>query len=164
MHLSVRGLLRVLWPLVGLPHGVHGWRPPEDLPSPPPIGWSIGFIATPRTFGRLPSQRERPALPMHVLVLEVADLPIVAMQRTWTQAVLAAGHAQRGVVALARHELRADAGRAHELRALARLQLDRVDTVPSGMFASGSALPGRISASWPAASSSPTASPSGARM
>ena len=32
---------------MGFPQGVHGWRPPEDLPSPPPIGWSIGFIATP---------------------------------------------------------------------------------------------------------------------
>src|SRR5689334_58344 len=29
---------RVLRPLVFLPHGVVGWRPPELLPSPPPIG------------------------------------------------------------------------------------------------------------------------------
>src|SRR5262245_49119129 len=64
MYLSVRALPRVLWPFVGTPHGVHGWRPPEDLPSPPPIGWSIGFIATPRTFGRLPIQRGRPAFLM----------------------------------------------------------------------------------------------------
>src|SRR5437660_7149538 len=55
---------RVLNPLVGMPHGVQGWRPPEDLPSPPPIGWSTGFIATPRTLGRFPSQRVRPALPV----------------------------------------------------------------------------------------------------
>src|SRR5690242_837788 len=54
---------RVLRPLVFLPHGVVGWRPPELLPSPPPIGWSTGFIATPRTLGLRPSQRERPALP-----------------------------------------------------------------------------------------------------
>src|SRR4051794_18973224 len=47
----------------GLPHGDTGWRPPDDLPSPPPSGWSIGFIATPRTFGRLFFQRLRPALP-----------------------------------------------------------------------------------------------------
>jgi hypothetical protein len=37
-------------------------------------------------------------------------------------------------------------------------------TVPSGMFASGKALPGRISAVGPASSTSPTASPIGARM
>src|SRR4030043_2444651 len=54
---------RVLYPLVGTPHGVTGWRPPEDLPSPPPMGWSTGFMATPRTWGRLPCQRLRPALP-----------------------------------------------------------------------------------------------------
>src|SRR5262245_46747511 len=59
----VRLLLRVLAPLVGLPQGVTGWRPPEVLPSPPPCGWSTGFIATPRTVGRFPSQRVRPALP-----------------------------------------------------------------------------------------------------
>src|SRR5205085_218016 len=47
----------------GFPQGVAGWRPPDDFPSPPPSGWSIGFIATPRTDGRLLSQRARPALP-----------------------------------------------------------------------------------------------------
>src|SRR5438552_17156139 len=46
-----------------LPHGLVGWRPPLDLPSPPPSGWSTGFMATPRTDGRLPSQRLRPAFP-----------------------------------------------------------------------------------------------------
>ena len=35
---SVRLLLRVRLPLVGLPHGVTGCRPPEVLPSPPPCG------------------------------------------------------------------------------------------------------------------------------
>src|SRR6478609_11144406 len=47
----------------GLPHGLTGWRPPEVLPSPPPCGWSTGFITTPRTVGRLPFHRIRPALP-----------------------------------------------------------------------------------------------------
>src|SRR6476469_4080007 len=46
-----------------LPQGDVGGRPPELLPSPPPSGWSTGFIATPRTLGRLPSQRLLPALP-----------------------------------------------------------------------------------------------------
>src|SRR6185503_10247012 len=55
---------RVLRPLVILPHGEHGCRPPELLPSPPPIGWSTGFIATPRTLGRRPSHRDFPALPI----------------------------------------------------------------------------------------------------
>src|SRR5579883_1044582 len=63
IHLSVRLLLRVLKPRVGFPHGVTGWRPPELRPSPPPCGWSTGFMVTPRLWGRLPSQRVRPALP-----------------------------------------------------------------------------------------------------
>src|ERR1700743_2897822 len=57
----------------GLPHGLTGWRPPEVLPSPPPCGWSIGFMATPRTEGRFPFQRLRPALPS--LMLPCSDLP-----------------------------------------------------------------------------------------
>src|SRR5215470_6829682 len=77
---SVFLLRRVLVPLVPLPQGVTGWRPPEVRPSPPPWGWSIGFIATPRTDGRLPSQRLRPALPMLMFCWSGLDTaPIVAM-------------------------------------------------------------------------------------
>src|SRR5580704_9060195 len=63
IHLSVRLLLRVLKPRVGWPQGVTGCRPPEVLPSPPPCGWSTGFMVTPRLCGILPIQRFRPALP-----------------------------------------------------------------------------------------------------
>src|SRR3954468_4575759 len=59
---------RVFLPLVGLPHGVTGWRPPEVRPSPPPCGWSIGFMTTPRLCGRQPSQRVRPALPIEMFM------------------------------------------------------------------------------------------------
>ena len=49
--------------------------PPELLPSPPPKGWSMGFMATPRTEGRLPFQRLRPALHQrNVLVVNVTNL------------------------------------------------------------------------------------------
>src|SRR5262249_16336003 len=48
----------------GLPQGDTGCRPPELLPSPPPSGWSTGFMATPRVCGRTPFQRLRPALPI----------------------------------------------------------------------------------------------------
>src|SRR5438128_6731001 len=86
IHLSVRLLLRVLKPRVGLPHGVTGWRPPEVLPSPPPCGWSTGFIATPRTTGRLPSQRLRPALPTTVFWLSGLDTaPTVARHSAGTR-------------------------------------------------------------------------------
>src|SRR5262245_60672839 len=38
MNLVVDLLCRVFLPLVGKPHGVTGWRPPEVRPSPPPCG------------------------------------------------------------------------------------------------------------------------------
>jgi len=38
MNLSVLGLLRVRFPLVGFPHGVTEGLPPEVFPSPPPWG------------------------------------------------------------------------------------------------------------------------------
>ena len=57
----------------------------EVRPSPPPCGWSIGFIATPRTEGRQPSQRLRPALPMLMFCLSGFDTaPIVAMHSART--------------------------------------------------------------------------------
>src|SRR5262245_21732982 len=55
--------LRVFPPLDNTPVGLHGCRPPEVRPSPPPIGWLTGFIDVPRLCGRRPSQRLRPALP-----------------------------------------------------------------------------------------------------
>ena len=54
----------VLTPNARLPHGVLGAsRPTGHLPSPPPCGWSFGFITEPRTVGRVPNQRVLPALP-----------------------------------------------------------------------------------------------------
>src|SRR3977135_3420113 len=61
----------------GLPRWVSGGRPPEVLPTPPSVGWSTGFITTPRTVGRLPRQRLRPALPQ--LMLEWSELPTSPM-------------------------------------------------------------------------------------
>ena len=81
MNLSVALFLRVFLPLVGLPHGVTGCRPPEVRPSPPPCGWSTGFMVTPRLTGLRPSQRLRPALPIEVLAWSGFDTaPTVAMQ------------------------------------------------------------------------------------
>ena len=56
--------LRVGKPLESCPHGELGCPPPDVLPSPPPIGWSTGFMATPRTLGLRPFQRLRPAFPI----------------------------------------------------------------------------------------------------
>src|SRR5436190_22984232 len=86
MNLVVDLFDLVFLPLVGLPQGVTGWRPPEVRPSPPPCGWSTGFMATPRTCGRLPFQIERPALPSLMLPWSGLDTaPIVAMHRPETR-------------------------------------------------------------------------------
>src|SRR4249919_769024 len=86
MNLVVDLFLRVFLPLVGKPHGVTGWRPPEVRPSPPPCGWSIGFIVTPRLCGMRPFQRWRPALPIEMFILSGFDTaPMVAMQRPCTK-------------------------------------------------------------------------------
>src|SRR5215470_1014472 len=86
MNLSVRLLLRVLYPRVGCPHGVTGLRPPEVLPSPPPCGWSTGFIATPRLCDRRPFQRERPALPNETFSCSMFPTwPTVALQTSGTR-------------------------------------------------------------------------------
>src|SRR4051794_14820296 len=71
-----------------LPQGEVGARPPELLPSPPPSGWSTGFIATPRTEGRLPSQRDLPALPTErSSCSELPTSPTVARQRPCTRRI-----------------------------------------------------------------------------
>src|SRR5207248_4152531 len=75
---------RVRKPSVGLPHGVTGCDP-LFLPSPPPCGWSTGFITVPRTVGRLPSQRTRPAFPTDTFSWSrLPTCPIAAMQSTDT--------------------------------------------------------------------------------
>ena len=95
-----------------VPHGVTGWRPPEVLPSPPPCGWSTGFMTTPRLCGRLPSQRLRPALPRLTFSWSrLPTWPMVAMQSTVHLAHLARGQLQRRVVAFLGHQLRGGAGR-----------------------------------------------------
>src|SRR5207253_5925703 len=67
-------------PLAGVPHGLTGCPPPEVLPSPPPIGWSTGFIATPLTLGRLPSHLDLPALPRLMFSCSrLLTTPIVAL-------------------------------------------------------------------------------------
>src|SRR5262245_66499131 len=79
-------LLRVLPPLASTPVGLHGCRPPEVRPSPPPIGWLTGFIDTPRLCGLRPSHRFRPALPSAMFMCSALEIaPIVALQSAETR-------------------------------------------------------------------------------
>lgn len=58
-------LLRVFFPSATFPQGVFGAFIPIGLrPSPPPCGWSTGFIAFPRTTGRFHIHRLRHAFPI----------------------------------------------------------------------------------------------------
>src|SRR5256886_6870556 len=74
-------LCRVFFPST-LPHGFVGGRPPDVLPSPPPSGWSTGFIATPRTRGMRPSQRLLPALPIDRSSCSAFDTPPIVARHS----------------------------------------------------------------------------------
>jgi hypothetical protein len=89
-------LLRVFAPFANLPFLERGW-PPEALPSPPPIGWSTGFMATPLTLERLPNQRFAPALPkvtrpwsgfeqVPMVALQVSKMRLVSPDGSFTTA------------------------------------------------------------------------------
>src|SRR4051812_33101797 len=149
----------------GLPFGLTGCRPPEVLPSPPPCGWSTGFMATPRTVGRLPFHRMRPALPQ--LMLDCSALPTsptVARQRTSTLRI-----SPEGIRSWANRPSRATswtlvpAERAILAPPPGRSSI-ACTTVPTGMLRSGRLLPGLMSALGPFSIGSPWRSFSGAMM
>ena len=158
-------LLRVRSPLVYQPHGDDDGRPPDDLPSPPPIGWSTAFIATPRTFGRRPIHREAPAFPStRCCQLGLLTSPIVAVHVRSTfrispdcslsSAYFSSFDWSFADVPAARIILPPQPGRISMLWTI----------VPSGMNWSGIALPGEKGAPSPHCSTLPSSSPSGARM
>src|SRR5512135_2148382 len=82
---------RVGKPFASWPHGETTCcrpPPPLDLPCPPPLGWSTGFIAMPRTRGRRPSQRLRPALPSDSLMWSALPTsPMVARHFAFTRRI-----------------------------------------------------------------------------
>src|SRR5690606_39875009 len=84
MYWSVRLLRRVFLPRVGLPQGVFGLAIPiGERPSPPPCGCEAGSIAVPRTDGRQPSQRLRPALPSLMLPCSVLPTCPTVARQSW---------------------------------------------------------------------------------
>src|SRR6185503_6242151 len=81
---GLRGL-RVLPPFASTPVADTGCRPPDVRPSPPPCGWSTGFMETPRLCGFLPSHRLRPALPCFTFLCSaLPTCPMGALHRTCT--------------------------------------------------------------------------------
>ena len=138
------------------PTGETGWRPPEVLPSPPPCGWSTGFIATPRTVGRTPFQRIRPALPQ--LMFDCSALPtspMVARQRTSTRRISPDGIRRWAMVpSFASSCTEAPAERANFAPPPGRSSMAWI-VVPTGMLRSGRLLPGLMSAPGPFSIRSP---------
>ena len=115
-------------PLADLPCGLTGWRPPLVRPSPPPCGWSIGFIAVPRTCGRRPSQRLRPALPTHdCIAIGIAGLADRRPASGRNAANFTAGQRNLRPTGLAGHQRGTGAGRAAQAAAAARLHFDVVN-------------------------------------
>src|SRR4051812_7820206 len=149
----------------GLPFGFTGWRPPDVLPSPPPCGWSTGFMATPRTVGRLPFHRMRPALPQLMLLCSALPTsPTVARQRTSTLRISPEGmRSCANAPSLATSCTLAPAERAIFAPPPGRSSI-ACTTVPTGMLRSGRALPGLMSALGPFSMRSPCFSSRGARM
>src|SRR3954462_9660407 len=149
----------------GLPLGFTGWRPPEVLPSPPPCGWSTGFIATPRTVGRLPFHRMRPALPQ--LMLDCSALPTsptVARQRRSTLRISPDGMRSCACgPSFATSCTLEPADRAIFAPPPGRSSTAWM-TVPTGMLRSGRLLPGLMSLDGPDSTVAPCARRDGQRM
>src|SRR5438046_10121448 len=90
--------LRVRKPRAGWPHGVLGLPPGPVLPSPPPCGWSRGFIVEPLTVGLTPEPAAAAGLPPRlVLLLDVTDLPAGGLPVHMAPAQLARGHSHARV-------------------------------------------------------------------
>src|SRR6476646_9459395 len=156
---------RVRLPRVGTPHGVTGCRPPFDLPSPPPCGWSTGFIAEPRTPGRMPRQRLRPALPPVMLPCSTLPTwPTVARQVISTRRISPEGRRKVACAPSFATSWMPEPAERAIWPPLPGFSSTLWTSVPVGMFSSGSALPGLMSASAPDCTTDPARSPAGARM
>mmetsp|Transcript_47124 Transcript_47124/g.124142 ORF Transcript_47124/g.124142 Transcript_47124/m.124142 type:complete len:318 (+) Transcript_47124:425-1378(+) len=157
--------LRVRIPLVYHPHGERDTPPPELRPSPPPIGWSTAFIATPRTLGRRPIQREAPALPRTTLRwLGLLTWPMVARQSIFTLRSSLELILRMAYFASLDWSLAAVPADLTILPPRPRTSSTLCTSVPSGITERGIAFPGANGTSSPDCTVSPTLRPCGARM
>src|ERR671922_1215488 len=158
-------LRRVRFPSVGTPQGVTGCRPPFDLPSPPPCGWSTGFIAEPRTAGRFPSQRLRPAFPPATFSWSTLPTwPIVALHASGTRRISPEGSRRTPCPSSFATSWIPEPALRASCPPLPGFSSTLWTSVPVGTFWSGSAFPGLMSAVGPDSTGAPTRSRAGARM
>ena len=149
-------LFRVLVPS-RLPQGVTGGRPPEAFPSPPPKGWSTGFIATPRTLGRRPRQRLAPAFPIVWRLCPILPTwPIVAIQVFRTCRTSMEGNLRATYLPSLATTCTPDPAERANCPPLPGLSSILCTMVPNGILSNGNALPIWISDSGPAMISVPT--------
>ena len=125
----------------------------------------MGFMTLPRTVGRQPMCRFRPALPMLTFSWSMFPTwPTVAMQSTFTSRTSPEGRriwASRPSLAMSWAEVPAERTSCAPLPGcISTLWI----TVPTGMLAIGRALPGLMSAAGPDSTLSPAPRPTGARM
>ena len=97
-------------------------------PSPPPCGWSFGFIALPRVWGRSAQVAASAGLAERcVLVLRVPDLPDGGHAAAWHPPDLAGRQPQQGVLLVASQQLRAGSCATAHLPTLSGLEFDVVN-------------------------------------
>src|SRR5215203_4395257 len=152
--------LRVRYPSVGLPHGVTGWPPGVWCASPPPCGWSTGFMATPRVCGRLPLCRFRPAFPTLTFWCSALEsVPTVARHSPRTIRTSEDGSRRLTIgPSLATTWIAVPAERP-SLPPCPGISSTLCTTVPVGIRASERELPGVMSAPSPETTSAPTRRP-----
>src|SRR5450759_1628095 len=158
-------LFLVRYPRVGLPHGVTGWRPDLDLPSPPPCGWSTGFIAAPLVCGLIPMCLDAPALPMRISSCSaLPTVPTVALHSVCTFLTSLDGSLRctkppsRAIICAEVPALRTIFAPCPGLSSTAWTM------VPRGMMPSGIAFPGLTSTPLPDSTMSPTWRSEGHKM
>mgnify|MGYP006976861078 CR=1 FL=1 len=101
---------------------------------------------------------------LHVFIIDVAHLADGGRAVHADVPHFAGGQADLSGFAFLGHQLSRAAGAAHQLGALAGIQLDVVDDGAQGMLAMGRQLPGLMSAVAEEYSTSPTFRPLGAMM
>src|SRR5215207_554865 len=135
------------------------------LASPAPCGWSTGFMAEPRTVGRFPRHRLRPALPPVMFSWStLPTCPTVARQASGTRRSSPEGSRRiPWPSSFPTSWIPVPAPRAI-LPPWPGFSSTLCTSVPVGMFWSGSALPGLMSAAGPDSTVEPTRRRAGARM
>src|SRR5215203_888390 len=142
-----------------------GARPGVDLPSPPPCGWSTGFMTVPRTVGLMPRCLLRPALPHLTFWCDwlpttptVARHSALTLRRSPLGSLSVTSSPSRAVSWALVPALRASCAPRPGSSSTA------CTTVPTGMRLRGSVLPTSTSASGPLSTMEPTVRLRGARM